>query len=338
MDKLRAIEYFNCAVEHGRFAAAARLLNVSTPAVTQLVAALERSLGVVLLNRTRQGLSLTSDGERYYQTSCQITAALRDVERRIGPRGTKPSGTLTVGLRGPVGAICVMPRIAQFTARYPDIELVLKPVVTFHDIGEKNLDVAVLAGWPPERDLIVRPLAQTRHVICASPKYLAHKGIPIVPDDLRQHHCLVHRSSGGTLLDRWIFEKNGEQRSIDVKTRVISDDRGWIDEAACAGAGIARVTDLALPRYLADGSLVPVLTDWQSLEAPMIFVAYPPSQRKSKLVRVFVNFLVDVFSELDGERMLRAGGKVAGVKMPEWYGRTRGRQSVFMTRGRKGIA
>jgi DNA-binding transcriptional LysR family regulator len=84
------------------------------------------------------------------------------------------------------------------------------------------------------------------------------------------------------MLDRWIFEKNGERRTIDLRTRLCRDDRTWLAEAACAGASIARIADLSLVRYLSSGSLVPVLTDWQALEAPMIFAAYPAGQRRSR--------------------------------------------------------
>ena len=133
----------------------------------------------------------------------------------------------------------------------------------------------------------MRPLGQTRLVVCASPEYWAREGIPQEPEALRDHHCLIGRSSGGTLLDRWIFEKNGERRTIDVRTRVFSDDRIWLDAAACAGAGVVRLTDVSLIRYLSSALLVPVLTDWECLEAPTIFAAYPPAQRRSRLVRVF---------------------------------------------------
>ena len=99
MDKLRAIQYFNHAAESGSFASAARSMNVSAPAVVQLVGALERSLGRALFHRTTQGLTLTADGDRYYTVSRQIVADLRDVEQRLGPRGAPPRGTLVVGMR-----------------------------------------------------------------------------------------------------------------------------------------------------------------------------------------------------------------------------------------------
>ncbi len=334
MDKLRAIQYFNHAVENGSFAATARLLDVSTPAVTQLIAALERSLGVVLLHRSPQGLSLTADGEQYYETSRKIVADLQEAERHFSTRGGKPGGSLTVGVRGQLGHTCVMPHMARFLNRYPDIDLAFKSIVTYHDIDDRNVDVAVLIGWPPERNLVVRQLAQTQEILCGAPEYLARAGVPQTPDHLRDHHCLIQRSSGGTLLDHWIFERNGERRAVDVKTRLVSDDRTFIDIAACYGAGLIRIPDMVFPRYLPPDTLVPVLTDWKCLESPVIYAAYPPGQRRSKLVRAFVEFMVDVFSELERTRTLQRGSKVAAVPKPAWYGRALGRQSVYEKRSK----
>lgn len=335
MDKLRAMQYLTRAVETGSFAAAAKSLDVSTPAVAQLVRALERSLGIVLFHRTTRGLSLTSIGERYYETSRKITADLHDFEQSLAPSGAKPRGTLTVGMREAVGLNCVMPRITRFLARFPDVQLVTEPARTVQDIDEKKLDVAVLIGWPSERDLIVRPLAQTRYVVCASTEYWMREGRPHEPEELRNHHCLLFRSSAEILLDRWIFERRGERRTVDVKSRLLSDDRPWLDEAARAGAGVIRLADITLSRYLSSGLLVPVLTDWEALEAPTIFAAYRRSQRQSKLVRVFLDFLVEVFGELENERSPVSSGRIARVPKPEWFGRARGRQSGYVVRRRK---
>jgi hypothetical protein len=121
---------------------------------------------------------------------------------------------------------------------------------------------------------------------------------------------------------------------VDVKGRLLSDDRPWLDEAACAGAGVIRLTDLTLSRPLSSGWLVPVLTDWEALEAPTIFAAYRRSQRQSKLVRVFLNFLIEVFAELENERSLASPAGIARVPKPEWFGRARGRQSDYVARRR----
>jgi DNA-binding transcriptional LysR family regulator len=117
LDKLRAMQYFNRSVEHGSFSAAARSLSISIPAVTQMIDALERSLGVELLHRSTRGLSLTAEGERYYKTSSRLAAEFMDLELRASSRSGKPHGTLTVGLRPTIGQYCVMPRITRLSAR-----------------------------------------------------------------------------------------------------------------------------------------------------------------------------------------------------------------------------
>lgn len=335
MDKLRAIEYMIRAVEDGSFTAAAKSLEVSTPAIAQLIRSLERSLGVVLFHRTTRGIALTADGKRYYEASRKFKSDLRELEQNLGTAGAKVRGTLTIGMRDAVGLNCVMPRISQFLTRFPEIELVVKPARTIQDIAEKNLDIAVLIGWPTDRDLVVRLLAQTRYVVCASPSYWQQAGLPKQPNDLNNHHCLLFKSSAEILLDRWIFEKEGERHTVDVQSRLLSDDRPWLDQAVIGGAGVIRLADLTVHRYLASGQLMPVLTDWKALEAPTIYAAYPRSQRQSKLVRAFLNFLIDVFAELEGERSSESGS--SAVPKPEWFGRTHGRQSAYVSRSGKRV-
>jgi len=336
MDKLRAIRYFNHAVEAGSFAAAARLFDVSTPAVAHLVGALERELGLELVHRSTRGLSLTADGERYYASSRKLEADFNEVDLRFSPRGTKPRGTLTVGIRSHFGRHCIMPRIARFLERYPDVELVAKPVATIQDIDAMNLDVAVLMGWPPERDLVVRQLVQTRHVVCASPDYWRRNGTPQEPEALLEHRCLLYRAVTGVLLDRWSFRKNGDSRTVNVSSRLMSDDHHWVEAAACAGVGVVRLADIGLGDYLSSGALIPVLTDWESLEAPTIFAAYPPRLRQSKLVRAFLDFLVEVFAEVESERIPGTSALIS-IPKPKWWDRAHGRHSAYVTRGRKSV-
>ena len=335
MDKLRAIQYFNRTVESVSFTAAARSLNVSTPAVTQLVGALERSLGVALFYRTTRGVTLTTEGERYYETSRRLASELHDLELRVAPRGAKPRGTLRVGMRPVLRRNCVMPQIARFLDRYPDIELVTKSLHTMQPFDADKLDIAVQIGWPVQRKLVVRPLAQTRNIVCASPEYWMRKGQPQEPEALRDHHCLLFRSAVGVLLDRWSFEKGGERRTVDVKGRLLSDDRDEIDPAACAGAGVIRLADLTAGPYLLSGSLVPVLTAWEAVDAPLIFAMYRRTDRHSKLVRAFVDFLVEVFAELEAGRMPETPDRALRVPKPDWWSRARGRHSAYVARKRK---
>lgn len=173
MDKLRAIQYFNHAVETGSFAATARTFDVSTPAVTYMIGALERTLGAKLLHRSNQGVTLTAAGERYYEGVRRVAVDLDHLERRIAMSGPDPQGVLAVGMANTRALSHLMPRISQFSARYPAIDLALKPVhaVTRADMDQRNLDLVITIGWPPTADLAIRTLAELRQVVCASPDY-----------------------------------------------------------------------------------------------------------------------------------------------------------------------
>lgn len=334
MDKLRALQYFNAAVEVGSFAAAARALDVSTPAVTQLIAALEHSLGATLFRRTTRGVSLTNDGERYHDVTSTLTTELQGIERQLGSRGKEPRGSLTVVMFNTLGQNCVMPHIGRFLARYPHVDLMLKMVTSLEEIDRQEFDVAVMTGWAPERDFLVRPLGQSRNVICASPEYWGRYGKPAVPEDLLEHHCLVFRSTGGAWLDRWKFENGGEQRTVNVSGRILSDSSAWADEAACAGNGVLRRSDFSLQRHLAAGALEAVLGDWVALDAPSHFALYRPGQRRSKPLRAFVDFLIEIFSEIQEAIIGNAGRGVKAMPKPEWFGKTRVRESVYVAHRR----
>jgi DNA-binding transcriptional LysR family regulator len=332
MDKLRALQYFSQAAKHGSFGKTARALNVSPAAVTQLIAELERSLGALLFNRSTRGVTLTAAGEQYLTVVSQIETSLAEAELRIGSKGPQPRGTLTVGMRTGVGQTCVMPHIGKFFARYPEIELVVKPMESLDLFDQSNVDIAVMTGWLPARDFVVRRLAQARNIVCASPAYWSRNGIPAKPEDLINHECLVFRSSGGALMDQWIFERHGERRNIKVQGRLRSDGIAWVDPAACAGAGVIRKSDYTLARYIESGMLVPALTDWEDTDAPEHFVAYRPAQRRSTTVRAFVDFLVEVFEEIGSKLAQTTPLSIKGAEAPAWYGRVHGKLSEAKVR------
>jgi LysR family transcriptional regulator for bpeEF and oprC len=330
LDKLRAIEYFLRAAEAGSFGRAARALDVSTPALTQLVSALERSLGVILLHRSPSGVVLTADGERYYGVALGACAELADIEDRLGPRGTRLRGTLSLGIRSGMAHALVLPHLWRFLQQHPDVDLVLKAVETLDETTSQQVDVTLTTGWPPTKDFAVRVLAQTRNLVCAAPAYWARRGEPTDPDELLQHDCLVMRSSGGTLMDQWVFEREGERRTVNVRPRIVSYHSAWVHAAACGGAGVIRTVESSIRPELASGALKAVLADWQGLEPPLQFAIYRPKQRQSRLVRAFLDFMVDAFAALD--EAPRHDPAPPRTPRPDWFGRAQGRQSTFAAR------
>jgi LysR family transcriptional regulator for bpeEF and oprC len=317
MDKLRAIQYFLQVIEAGSFNAAARQLEVSPPAVTKMVAALEREIGTTLLRRDSHHITLTSDGENYRKTCSRIMADLKTAEHSLGTRRTKPSGKLIVGMSRVLGPNCVMPFIPEFIARNPDIELDIRLVHYPHEPLAGICDMLVLIGWHHDTDWIARPIASTRFITVASPAYWKKHGMPTDPAELASHQCLIHRVPNGVVLDLWRYTREEESRSVALRPGLVADDRDALVEAAVAGAGVIRVGDLTIQSWLDDGLLQAALPDWTALESPTIYLLYRRGGKQLARVRAFGDFVTDTFRRI----AVRQGheGPLQDNPKPEWF-------------------
>lgn len=186
MDKLRALHYFVAAAEEGSFSAAARRFDVSVPAVTKLVSALERDLGVKLLDRSTQGLSLTARGAQYLENCTPLLAQLADADRALAAPGARRARTLVVGAPPLLSRALLVPALGEWHERHPHVHIDLRTVdfLTVKDTATRGVDVLVALGWPGSVDLVQRPLAQSRLIICASPAYWRRHGMPGRPAEL----------------------------------------------------------------------------------------------------------------------------------------------------------
>lgn len=314
MDRMRAMEYFVRVVESGSFAAAARKLNVSPPAVTQMIAALEHELGAPLLRRTSRQLSLTTDGEQFLPACASALADLEAAIGRLSANQNRASGKLVVGMARIVGQY-VAPFLADFLAQHPGVSLDVRVTQNLKAPMASLVDVLVFVGWPEDSDLIAKRIAQTKFVTCASPAYWRTHGMPRDPDELRKHHCLVLRTPWDVVLDIWKYRRGMDMRSVTIEPRVVSEDREWNIRAAIQGAGVVRISDLPTRQIFEQGLLEPVLTDWEALEAPPIYIMY--RRRTSERARVFVDFLADLFAKLESSRS--GPGQVVPVPIPAHF-------------------
>jgi LysR family transcriptional regulator for bpeEF and oprC len=318
MDKLRAIEYLVRVVEAGSFAAAARELDVSPPAVTQLIAALERELGTQLLQRDSRRLRLTADGELFLPSCSAALAELRGAEARLSVNRTRASGKLVVGMQRRTGQ-AMAPFIAQFLASHPGITLDLRVVPNPRAPMAALVDVLVFVGWLEDVDMVAKRVAHTRFVTCASPDYWRARGMPGDPDQLRTHDCVAFRSPWGAVLDLWKYRRGDDLRSVAVQPRIVSEDLDWAATLAGHGAGVLRLVDLHTQHYFEQGLLQPALNDWEALEAPPVHVLYQRGSRPPARVRAFVDFVSDVFAGLEAARPGMVGGNAAPTPMPSWF-------------------
>jgi DNA-binding transcriptional LysR family regulator len=299
MDRFDSLQLFVRIVELGSFTRAAGVLDIPRATATHAVKELEARLGTRLLERTTRQVRTTLDGQAFYERCVHLLAELDDAESSLRTVASQPRGTLRLDLHGTHATQIVLPRIAEFRSRYPQIDLAISSGDRLVDLVREGIDCVVRAGTPKDSSLVARKLAVLPEVICASPDYLARFGIPRQPDELANHQAVGFFASSHDR--RYPFE-------LIVGGKITEYELGgWIsvNEAesyvACALRGCGLVQ---LPRYhvedaLRDGRLVEVLSEWKSTGVT-VSAMYPQHRQLSPRVRVFIDWVASVYEERFG--------------------------------------
>lgn len=302
MDRLLAMQVFTRIVELGAFGKAADSLGLPRASVTQLIKQLERHLGAQLLQRTTRHVSPTLDGSAYYQRCLGVLADIEDAESLFSEARRNPQGRLRIDLPASLGHRVVIAELPAFFARYPRIELEIGASDRPVDLVREGVDCVVRAGEVHDLSLVARPLARLPQVTCASSAYIARHGMPRDLDDLLSAHRAVNYVS--PLTGRrfpFDFRVHGVRREVELPGCIaISSSEGYV--AACeAGMGIIQAPLYHVREQLRAGTLQQVLADYPP--APMQLTAlYPPHRQLSQRVRVFVDWLVELFEPADEGR------------------------------------
>ncbi len=336
MDKLKAIEYFVASVDAGSFARAAQRLEISVPAVQKLVGALERSLGVTLLERGSRGVRLTPGGAEYLDRCRPLLGELDDlsrIERTMKGAGERPSGTLAVAAHPQLAHHVLLPALPRFHALYPEVEIDFRTVNRIGDADALTADVLLLHGWPEvPPDYVHRQLGGSRSLVMAAPDYWALHGVPQHPSDLSVCTCLVMRNPAGILLDLWEFVRDGKTVQVPVRGWLSSNAREAVLDLVLGGHGVGRFTELTTRDHVQSGRLVPVLLDWQVQGGPPVNLLFKGSARNTPGLRVFVEHALQCLRDLGAED--DAVHKTLATDRPAWHLRGYGRASATV-RGRR---
>lgn len=295
MDEFTRIQTFIRVVEAGSFSAAARDAS-SISSVARQVKALEDDLGVRLLNRSTRSLSLTEPGRRFYERACSIANDLSNAKSEVKSFQDSVKGVLRVSIRVSAGTTMIIPALPAFMAQYPDLSVDVSLSDERRDLVASNIDVAVWMGHLPDSELVARRLSPSQRIVCGAPAYFARHGAPQKPADLREHSCLLFtaRSYG----NRWAFTRDGEQEEVEVRGSLRTDNASVLLSAAACGLGLVVVHEWSARSQIAQGALVRVLSDYTVNPRPgdaELYAVYPSSRGLSRKVRVFVDFLVDLF-------------------------------------------
>ncbi|MFK0309848.1 LysR family transcriptional regulator [Pseudomonas sp. NPDC090233] len=283
------MEVFAKVVDEGSLSAAARALGLTPSAVSRIIARTEQRLGTRLLLRTTRAITLTAEGDAYLRGARRILADMLEVEEAITDQGV-PRGRLRVSAALGHGRQTVVPLVAAFSARYPQVlvDLTLSDEVT--DILGGQADVALRFGHLPDSSLSARFIGDTGEVIVASPAYLERCGTPEQPEDLARHNCL--RFNFRRAVSEWPFLRNGQAFSLKVAGTIECSSGEALAQLAKIGAGIARIGTFTVADELESGELIPLLEAYNPGDREPIHAVFVGGPAMPARVRVFVDFLV----------------------------------------------
>ncbi|WDZ75502.1 LysR substrate-binding domain-containing protein [Ensifer adhaerens] len=291
MRNLNDFIVFAHVVDHRGFAPAARALNVPKSTLSKRVAELEKKLGVRLINRTSRRFTVTEIGEDFYRHAAAMLIEAEAAEAVVKGRLAEPSGTVRITASVPTAQMTLSGLLPQLALAYPKMRVALHATDRFVDLVQEGFDIAVRDHFAPLPDsgLVQRRVASEVIWLVAAPGYLARRGAPSLPDDLKDHDGLLTSLAS----DGWTL-RNPDDATVAVKPqqRFVADESRVLLEAALSGLGVT-----ALPRKLCcaeieNGSLVRVLPDWL---AGLVTTTLLMPHRRGQLpsVRAVVDFIAD---------------------------------------------
>jgi LysR family transcriptional regulator for bpeEF and oprC len=288
MDQLLGMRVFVRVAELGSFARAADVLDLSRAMVSSHVAQLEKHLGTRLLHRTTRRVAVSPEGAVYLEHCQRILTSIAAADDEMRLARDRPQGKLRVDVPVAFGKYLLMPSLARFTQRYPQVFIEVRFNDRFVDLVAEGVDVAVRSGTIRTPDLIARRIATTRLVTCGSPAYFANAGMPRTPADLKQHRNIGYLRSDGAR-PSWTFRQGTGVAKMRLNCALAFNTSEPITLSALDGLGIIQTSDLLVAGYLAEGRLVEVLRDY-SCEGPVLSVVYPRATQHLAKVRVFAEF------------------------------------------------
>jgi DNA-binding transcriptional LysR family regulator len=287
MSQLEDIRIFVATIEAGSFTAAADRLGLSKQFISKRVMALEARLGVRLLIRTTRQLRPTELGLAYYERMHALSQQIDDAEQAISQQNAAPRGVLRITAPMSFGTLHLGPLLPRFMQEHPQVSIEMDLSDRTVDLIGEGYDMAVRIGQLVDSSLIARSIAPMQVRVCASPDYLARRGAPTSPSELRNHDCLLYGHSKHV---EWPFFNHGKRQLIGVSGRLRTNNGELVRDAAIAGLGLAHLPTFIIAQALSSGALVSVLDDYCP-PASAVHAVYPQHRQSSLAVHAFVDFL-----------------------------------------------
>ncbi|SMH61557.1 LysR family transcriptional regulator [Azospirillum agricola] len=286
---LDEVSAFLAVVDTGGFAPAARVLGRDASVVSRRVSALERRLGVRLLERTTRRVTPTEAGRRFADRARVALTLLADAEREAADAGAAPRGTLRLSLPEAFGRLWVAPLLPGFLTAFPHVRIEAFYSDRFVDLVGEGVDLAIRIGRLRDSSLVARKLGVERRLVCAAPSYLAARGTPRTPTDLAAHDGLLF-----ALFDSpsdWHFGRGGERVQVRVSGPLLTDNAESLVHAVVAGTGVMLCSEWLVGRELTSGQLVRLLPDWAVGGEAAIHLVRPSGRFTAGKTRAFADWI-----------------------------------------------
>jgi len=293
MDNLTDIAVFVRVVDSGSFTKAATQLGLSRAVVSKYISRLEARLGARLLNRTTRRLSLTEAGAALYANSRDALGQIEEAETEISKLQAEPRGLLKINAPMSFGILHIAPALPAFLARYPDITVEMLMDDRIVDLVEEGFDLAIRIARLADSALVASKIAPCRQVVCAAREYLERQGVPIHPEDLRNHNCIVYTYASSPNVWRFIG-LNGNAVTVPVRGNLRVNSGLAEREAALQGLGVIILPTFYVGEDIRAGRLQAVLTNFKARELT-VYAVYPERKYLAPKVRVFIDFFRERF-------------------------------------------
>ncbi|MFQ0973465.1 LysR family transcriptional regulator [Gilliamella sp. B2717] len=296
MDLLKCMEAFVLTVKTGSFVSTSVSLNTSPQMVTKYIAFLEKHLGLKLLNRTTRSQHLTVFGKQYYQRCLLILAEIKETKILAQQFIEEPKGRLRISAPVSYGHYNLIPVISRFMKRYPKLNIDIQLSDRYVDIVKEDYDIVFRIGQLNDSGLIGRKLKPFQLIFAASPSYLMQNGVPAVPDDLKNHQCLIYQYVNRNKNDYvWPFTMNGKAVNLSISGSLQSNDTSALAIAAIEGLGITMLPEPMLNEAIKQDKLLPILQNYLP-PAREVHMLYTADRQPLAIMKMFIEFVVDTMS------------------------------------------
>lgn len=296
MDMVEAMRVAVAITRHKSFSSAGRDLGLSGPSVSRIVAELESDLGVRLFDRTTRQLSLTDAGTEFVQKSAGLLEELDQMRSSVRDRHQSPRGRLRISCVTAFGNECLAPAVPEFRRRFPQLELSMDLGNRLVDLIGEHFDVAIRVGPLKDSSLIAQRIFTQRVVFVAAPQFCKTYGMPNSLGAISAWPSVTQVSGEWGRTHR--FFRDGKLIEFEVPQHVTMNSARAVRNACITGGGYSLLPDFMVAKDIEERRLVRMLPNYQPAEQP-IFAYYAQRQHTPQKIRVFIDYLIEVFSRRD---------------------------------------